>query len=260
MNIARRALLAMPAVALPLAPGDAGAQPAYSFDVWLDRWEAILRARVDARGRIDFAGLQADPAPLAAVAGMLAQAGPRTTPGAFPDAASRMAFLLNAYNALCMHGIVQRGVPNSLNAIDRFGFFGRTSFGLDGGQTTLKGLEDNVIRPLGDERVHFALNCMVAACPRLPQQAFRPARLEAQLQAARVEFCDSPYHVRPQPEYGVAHLSGIFRFYTGDFVPAKAPDLISYVNRTRQVPVPAQYRVQFLDYDWTINRQPVRGA
>ena len=252
--IHRRAVLA-----LPLA-GPALAQPAFSFDLWLERWEAILRARVDDRGRVDFAGLQADPRPLAQVAAMLAQAGPRTTPGALPDAASRMAFLINAYNALAMHGIVERGVPTSLNVIDRFGFFRRTSFALDGGQTTLKALEDNVIRPLGDERVHFALNCMVVACPRLPRGAFWPASLEAQLQAARVEFCDSPYHVRPQPDFSTVHLSGIFRFYTGDFVPAKAPDLISYVNRTRSQPVPAGWRFQYLDYDWTINRQPPRAA
>lgn len=251
--ITRRILLGT--LALP-----ALAQPAFSLDVWTDRWEAILRARVDHTGRIDFTGLQADPRPLAALVAILAQAGPRTTPGAMPDAASRMAFLINAYNALCMFGIVERGVPNSLNAFDRFGFFGRTSFALDGGQITLKALEDNVIRPLGDERIHFALNCMVVACPRLPREAFRPARLEAQLQAARVEFCDSSYHVRVQPEYNTVHVSGIFRFYTGDFVPAKAPNLISYVNRTRQSPVPTNYRTQFLDYDWTINRQPSGGA
>ena len=258
MMIVRRAVLAMPAMAL--APCAADAQPTFSHDLWIDRWEAILRARVDAQGRIDFAALRADPRPLTAVVAMLAQAGPRTTPGALPDAASRMAFLINAYNALCMHGIVERGVPNSLNAIDRFGFFGRTSFALDGTQITLKALEDNIIRPLGDERIHFALNCMVVACPRLPREAFRPATLEAQLQATRVEFCDSPYHVRVQPEFNTVHISGIFRFYTADFVPSKAPDLISYVNRTRRQPVPASFRTQFLDYDWTINRQPAGGA
>lgn len=244
------ALLATPALA----------QAPFSLDVWTDRWEAILRARVDAQGRVDFAGLQTDPRPLAAVAGALAQAGPRSTPAAMPDAASRLAFLINAYNALAMHGIVERGVPQSLGLIDRFAFFGRTQFPFDGGAIALKSLEDNVIRPLGEERVHFALNCMVVACPRLPREAFRPARLEAQLQAARVEFCDSPYHVRPQPADGVVFLSTIFRFYTGDFVPAKAPDLVTYVNRTRATPVAANLRPLFLDYDWTINRQPARGA
>lgn len=253
--IARRSLLA--ALALP---GLSHAQAPFSLDAWTDRWEAILRARVDAQGRVDFAGLQADPRPLAAVAGTLAQAGPRSTPGALPDAASRLAFLINAYNALAMHGVVERGVPQSLGLFDRLGFFGRTQFPFDGGSTTLKSLEDNVIRPIGEERVHFALNCMVVACPRLPREAFRGGRLEQQLQAARVEFCDSPYHVRSQPADGVVFLSTIFRFYTGDFVPAKAPDLVSYVNRTRATPVPAGLRQLFLEYDWSINRQPVRGA
>jgi hypothetical protein len=159
-----------------------------------------------------------------------------------------------------MQGIVSRGVPQSLGLIDRFAFFARTRFALDGDQIALKPLEDNIIRPMGEERVHFALNCMVAACPRLPQEAFRAARLESQLQAARVEFCDSPYHVRPQPADGVVFLSTIFQFYTSDFVPAKAPDLRAYVNRTRATPVPANLRVLFLEYDWTINRQPARGA
>jgi hypothetical protein len=252
--IRRRSIL-LAGLALP-----ALAQAPFSLDAWTDRWEAILRARVDRQGRIDFAGLQANPAPLAAVTAALANAGPRSTPGALPDEASRLAFYLNAYNALCMQGIVSRGVPQSLGLIDRFAFFARTRFALDGDQIALKPLEDNIIRPMGEERVHFALNCMVAACPRLPQEAFRAARLESQLQAARVEFCDSPYHVRPQPADGVVFLSTIFQFYTSDFVPAKAPDLRAYVNRTRATPVPANLRVLFLEYDWTINRQPARGA
>lgn len=254
--ITRRTLLIAP-LAAPLL---AQAQGVFSLDLWTDRWEAILRARVDRVGRIDFAGLQADPQPLAVVTAALANAGPRSTPGALPDAASRLAFYINAYNALCMQGIVARGVPQSLGLFDRFGFFGRTTFPLDGGAISLKSLEDNVIRPLGDERIHFALNCMVVACPRLPQEAFRPARLEAQLQAARVEFCDSPYHVRPQPADRAVFLSAIFQFYTGDFVPTKAPDLVTYVNRTRANQVATNLRPFFLEYDWTINRQPARGA
>ncbi len=252
--IARRSLL-MAALASP-----ALAQQSFSLDTGTDRWEALLRARVDSHGRVDFAGIQANPQPLAAVAGALANAGPRSTPGAVPEGATRIAFYINAYNALAMQGIVERGVPQALGLIDRFAFFGRTQFPFDGGSTALKSLEDNVIRPLGEERVHFALNCMVVACPRLPQEAFRAARLEAQLQAARVEFCDSPYHVRPQPADNTVFLSTIFRFYTADFVPAKAPDLTSYVNRTRTTPVPANLRVSFLDYDWTVNRQPARGT
>ena len=46
-------------------------------------------------------------------------------------------------------------------------------------------------------------------------------------------------------------------FYTEDFVPSgKARDLASYVNPHRQEPLPANYRIKFIDYDWTINQQP----
>ena len=47
-----------------------------------------------------------------------------------------------------------------------------------GGKTiSLYKLENDVIRPLGEERVHFALNCMVVSCPRLPRAAFSAAAL-----------------------------------------------------------------------------------
>ena len=39
--------------------------------------------------------------------------------------------------------------------------------------------ENEVIRPLGEPRVHFALNCLVRGCPRLPPTPFVAERLDA---------------------------------------------------------------------------------
>jgi hypothetical protein len=33
------------------------------------------------------------------------------------------------------------------------------------------------------------------------------------------------------------------------------PSLIAYVNRYRSAPVPADFKVRFLDYDWTVNHR-----
>ena len=49
-------------------------------------------------------------------------------------------------------------------------------------------------------------------------------------------------------------LSEILRFYRADFL-AAAPSLAAYVNRYRERTVPDSYRVEFIDYDWTVNRQ-----
>lgn len=248
----RALLLGLPALA---NAGRAAAQPAFALGPWQDRWAAVLRARVDDQGRTDFAAIAADPAPLRAVVEGAALGDPARMQG--PE---RLAYLINAYNALAMWGIVQRGIPQRLDLLERFRFFSRTEFRLGGRDITLKALEDDVIRPIGDERIHFALNCMVRGCPRLPREPFRSATLEAQLAAAAREFCESGYQVRPQPESGSAWISQIFQFYTRDFTPARAPSLAAYINRHRRAPLDPTWTMRFFDYDWTVNRQPGAGA
>jgi len=246
-DLARRQLLLGAAVlARP-----AVAQAAFALAPWQDAWEAVLRARVDATGRVDFAGIAAAPRPLGAVV----EAAARADLGAMAPP-ERLAFLLDGYNALAMWGIVQRGIPERLDLFDRVGFFTRTEFRIAGRAITLKALEDDVIRPLGEERIHFALNCMVRGCPRLPRQAFRPATLEAQLAAAAREFCESGYQVRPVPARRTVWISQIFQFYTRDFTPAKAPSLLAYINHHRRDELDETWAQRFFDYDWTINAQP----
>lgn len=262
----RRALLAggLGAAAAALAaPRLPRAQPRprlLGYPAWLDAWEAVLRRRVDAQGRVDFAGLAAEPGPLEAVVAEVEAAGPGNQPAAFPTRADVLAVHINAYYATAMLGIVRRGVPTALSLIGRYQFFANTAVRVGGALTTLKAYEDGVIRPLGEERAHFALNCMVRGCPRLPREAFRAPRLEEQLAAAAREFCESPYQVRPDPAVRTVRVSQIFDFYTADFVPARAPTLIAYINRWRREPIPADWTLRFFDYDWTVNRQPSADA
>jgi len=56
-----------------------------------------------------------------------------------------------------------------------------------------------------------------------------------------------------------AWLSGIFEFYPRDFL-AKAPSLMAYVNRYRAVPIPEDFRIRFLEYDWTVNDRARLGG
>ena len=253
MRISRRTLLAT-----LTAPAVARAATT-DHNTWLDGWEAVLRRHVDSEGRVDFAAIAASPEPLSALVRWVGAAGPRLRPAIFPNPADVLAYHCNSYNALAMWRVVQAGIPERFNLLGRYQFFANSAITVDGGFTTLKQYEDAVIRPLGEERLHFALNCMVRGCPRLPREAFRPERLEAQLAAAAREFCESPYQVRPDPAAGQVRVSEIFRFYTADFVPAKAPDLLTYVNRHRRTTLPAGLRLGFFDYDWTVNRQPGPG-
>jgi hypothetical protein len=226
---------------------------------WEAVWTRVLGRYVDDRGRIDFAGLEADRSDLDRVVAFVAAVDPESAPERFAGRQSRLAYYVNAYNALAMHGVLEAGVPESFGGLRKFSFFYLRTFTIGGRSISLYDFENNVIRPLGEERVHFALNCMVVSCPRLPRHAFAADALERQLDAAARAFIAEERNVRVDPTAREVWLSGIFEFYPRDFL-ARAPNLIAYVNRYRGVVIPADFRIRFLDYDWTVNDRARVGA
>ena len=130
--------------------------------------------RVDDAGRIDFAALAQDHADLDRVVAFVAAVDPTSRPQRFSDRTARLAFYINAYNALAMSGIVDAAVPQGLGGLTKFSFFYLRKFVVGGKSISLYDLENQLIRPLGEERIHFALNCMVVGCPRLPRALSLP--------------------------------------------------------------------------------------
>ena len=237
-----------PLVAFAAAP----APEALTIHEWEALWTAVLARNVDDAGRVDFGALARDRADLDRVVAFVATVDPGSQPQRFPDRAARLAFYINAYNALAMHGIVEAGTPASLGGLNKVAFFYFRKFSVGGGSISLYNFENDVIRPLSEERVHFALNCMVVGCPRLPRTAFSADALERQLDAATRAFLAEKRNVSVDAARREVWLSAIFDFYTADFL-AHAPTLIDYVNRYLAEPIPYDFKVRFFDYDWTVN-------
>jgi hypothetical protein len=182
----------------------------------------------------------------------------RSDPKTYDTDAKAMAYYINAYNALAMHGVLERDIPKDFDSFfKRLGFFKLRRVTVDGEKTNLYDYENKIIRPLGEERIHFALDCMVRDCPRLPRIPFPADRLDSQLDRAAREFFSKERHVRIYREKKELWLSEILDFYTEDFVPGgERKDLPGYVSRYLQTPISEEYRVRFIPYDWSINRQP----
>lgn len=225
---------------------------------WEAIWTRVLERHVDQVGRIDFAGLKSDHADLDRVVAFIAAVDPVSSSAQFASLAARLAFYINAYNALAMFGVLNAGVPDRFDALGRLWFFSLRGNTIGGRSVSLYRLENDVIRPIGDPRVHFALNCMVVSCPRLPRAAFTAESLDRQLDRAAHSFIAEDRNLRLDRQRRQVYLSAIFDFYTRDFL-AQAPSLIAYVNRYRAEPIPLDYRVDFLEYDWAINDQARRG-
>ncbi len=218
-------------------------------------WARVLISSVDNNGRVDFQSLAQNPNDLQAYVAFVARVSPETHP--FPGKNREMAYYLNSYNALAMFGVINQNIPKEFFSFsDKAKFFKFTEYIIGRRPISLYDYENKIIRPLGDPRIHFALNCMVISCPRLPQVPFQATMVNNQLDQAAREFVNNEKHIQVDNTQRVVKVSEIFKFYEKDFVNSKQSlSLIEYINRYRTKKIPNEYNVEFLPYNWTVNRQ-----
>ncbi|MDH5254608.1 MAG: DUF547 domain-containing protein [Gammaproteobacteria bacterium] len=215
-----------------------------------DDLDAVLLRNVR-NGFVDYDGIRADPAFGRYVSDLAA-----ATESDLDKPEIRLAFLINAYNALAIQGILDGYSPSSW--FGRNTYFKRREFGLLGGKTTLEQLEHGRILPLGEPRVHFAIVCASLSCPRLASRAYDPARLDSQLESAARSFANDPTRNRYDVKRRIAFLSSIFDWYEADFIQA-AGSTQKYLARFVSDPAVAEvlardgFDVRFVDYDWDLN-------
>ena len=234
-----------------LPPGSVARPPDASAD-----WAAVLSEFVDDEGRTDFVALTGSSERLDRYVAYIAAVSPEARPDLFPDRDHELAYYINAYNALAMANVLEQDLPASLGGLGLVDFFVLPHYRVGRRPINLFDLERAVIIPgYRDERAHFALNCMVRDCPRLPRVPFTGAGLDGELDDAAREFVADADNVQVDHDRRVVTLNEIFGFYEDEFL-AVAPSLLAYVNRYRAEPVPEDYDVAFRDYDWRVNYQP----
>jgi len=99
---------------LLLAVGLAGVVTGQALDPAVPPgWAAVLDRFVDEYGRVDFEGIAQAPADLNSAVAYIASTSPESNPSLFPSREARLAYYINAYNALAMFNVVDSGIPSS---------------------------------------------------------------------------------------------------------------------------------------------------
>lgn len=230
--------------------GEVAAPPEEAITDWAD----VLERHVDSRGYVDFEALKQNSAELTRYTDWVAAVDPEKHPEWFPDTQSKLAHHINAYNALAMRHVLDNDLPKELTALRRLNFFRLSKVGVGGARMSLEAYENNIIRKIGEPRVHVALNCMSESCPRLPRVPFAAATLDAQLDQEARKFFNESRNVRVDMVKRTVYLTEIMKFFPEDFL-AVSPSLIAYANRYRNDPIPTDYQVRHIAYDWTIIQQ-----
>jgi hypothetical protein len=176
------------------------------------------------------------------------------------DKNTRLAFWINAYNITVIKSVIHHGIPHRVT--DVRGFFSDEKHEVAGRSLTLDEIENGVIRPFGDARIHAALVCAALSCPELQAWAFASDSLDHQLnQVSRKYLADRSRNIIDLVENS-AQLSKVFDWYGGDFV-TEYGSVMAFVwkygpeNESRastRADDMDSFEPQYLNYDWSLNR------
>ena len=174
----------------------------------------------------------------------------------FASQQEELTYWINAYNALVIKGILDGGSPSTF--FGRNDFFKGDQYELAGMTINLNDLERKVIIPIGEPRIHFAINCASSSCPKLRPTVFTELGLENELEHAAIEFINDNTRNQFDSQKKIARISKIFDWFEEDFVKhsgsvqkylAQYVDDAEIAEQLRN----EEYKVKYLKYDWSLN-------
>ena len=229
-------------------------------DVDHSDWDRLLAEYVSDEGRVDYAGWTNSPDGISRLDAYLDHLS-RADRSQSASQEDRLAFWINAYNALTIRGILREYPTTSIrNHVSHVGYSIWKHYQLRVGDESysLSAIEHEILRPMGEPRIHFAIVCASIGCPPLRNEAYVPERLDEQLTANARAFFQQRRNFRIDRQYNRVELSSILNWFADDFgetrrdqLDAIAPWLPSEEARkfTRRPDV----TVRYLDYDWNLN-------
>lgn len=197
----------------------------------------------------------------------------------------RIAFWLNLYNVIVIHGVVELDIKNSVKEVKRF--FRRIRYIINGYGFTPDDIEHGILRAnkqrpntlfrvFGkedprlqhslkeeDPRIHFALVCASSSCP--PIDLYTSETLDQELDQAGKSFLNGGGLILDKSKKTV-RLSRIFKWYGVDFGNNEG----ELLRRLAEFVYDADERdylkkhatglhVKYQKYDWKLNRNDQGG-
>ncbi|MDT8285065.1 MAG: DUF547 domain-containing protein, partial [Thermovirgaceae bacterium] len=192
----------------------------------------------------------------------------------------RLAFWINLFNVLVIHGVIALGIRDSVREVTRF--FRRIRYVINGMVFGADDIEHGVLRgnhrlPLSffkpfragdprldhaiedpDPRIHFALVCASSSCP--PIEIYTAENLDEELDVSGRTFLNAG-GIHIDRNAAEVHLSKIFKWYGKDFGETEAdrlrfisPYLYDEGSRRYLDENADKVRVRYQSYDWRLNR------
>ncbi|MBL8796433.1 MAG: DUF547 domain-containing protein [Planctomycetia bacterium] len=243
-------------------PGGSGERvPVSQIDHASYDW--LLQKYVDDRGLVAYARWKANSADQKALDDYLNHLGTANllAPASQP---AKLAFWINAYNALTLKGILREYPTTSIRqhtaVVGGYNIWRDLLLWVDGKQYSLDDIEHGTLRKMNEPRIHFALVCAARGCPPLRNRAYTAQDVTQQLDDNARQFFARPENLRLDPATKTVFISELFRWYGTDFTETpedQARMLRRYMPEVEKLAWfdDPTVGVSYLDYDWSLNDQ-----
>lgn len=226
-------------------------------------WDRLLKKYVDQDGMVNYTAWKASETDRAALKEYLVALS-QADPQAKTTKEGKLAFWINAYNALTVYGILEvyptSSIRNHTAKVVGYNIWKDLLLPVGDKKYSLDAIEHQVLRKLGEPRIHFAIVCASIGCPRLRNEAYTPPKLEAQLAENTRGFFSRRKNLQVDFANRRVQVSSIVDWFGKDFAPTPQKAVASLADympdeATKRLIASEDFSVSYLDYDWSLNRQ-----
>ena len=158
-----------------------------------------------------------------------------------------MAFWINIYNFLTIDLIVEHRERESIRNLGGFVFnvWKREKWDIFGDTYNLDEIEHDILRPMDEPRIHYAISCASLSCPDLSLRPFREKGLVAHMEKLEEKFVNDPtkgiyLEFGKNNEVATLRVSPIFKWYKRDY--SSDSDIIYLLKKYKNVDLPRSNR------------------
>lgn len=210
-------------------------------------WDNLMQQYVSKSGKVDYKNLKINKNSVSDYLTELKE----HTPGTDWSKNEKKAYFINMYNAYTVQFIITKYPVSSPKDIT---YSGKDIWNLKlvkmGEKTMTLNTVEDILRGYGDPRIHFAINCGAASCPKLLNRAFKAETINKDLDQLTKSFINDPANNIIKEKK--VQISKIFEWYAVDFK-TKDTGIIDFINKYSTVIVSPKAKIEYLPYNWKLN-------
>ena len=184
-------------------------------------------------------------------------------PNAKAERNAKLAFWINAYNAVTIEGILRvyptTSIRNHTAKVVGYNIWKDLYLYVGNTKINLNDIEHEVLRKMSEPRIHFAIACASIGCPRLYNNAYVADKLETQLTTNTTDFFSRSQNLQVDAQRSKLNLSEIMNWFGTDFGATQAQQIQAiapyFPENAKTFVGSRRYSIGFLSYDWNLNTQ-----